>query len=90
MKTFQVSVTVRLQPEVVDPVGATIQTGLRNLGFTTVSGARVGKLVEFRLEAENPDEARERTKEMSDRLLANPVIEDYEVKIAEVSLEGAT
>ena len=88
MNTFQVSVTVRLQPEVVDPVGMTIQSGLRNLGFTTVSGARVGKLVEFRLEAENPDEARALAAEMSDRLLANPVIEDYEIEIAEVTVEG--
>ena len=88
MNTFQVSVTVRLQPEVVDPVGTTIQSGLRNLGFTTVSGARVGKLVEFRLEAENPVEARALAAEMSDRLLANPVIEDYEIEIAEVTVEG--
>ncbi len=89
MKTFHVSVTVRLQPEVVDPVGATIQAGLRNLGFTSVSGARVGKLVEFQLEAESLDEARKRTREISDRLLANPVIEDYEVEVAETSSEGA-
>ena len=89
MKTFQVSVTVRLQPEVVDPVGATIQAGLRNLGYTTVSVARVGKVVEFHLKAGNAEEAREQTQEMSDRLLANPVIEDYEIELAEISSQGA-
>lgn len=87
MKNFRVSVTVRLQPEVVDPVGATIQSGLHSLGFAGVSGARVGKLVEFDLAADSLADARDQTEDMSHRLLANPVIEDYEIALVETAPE---
>ncbi|MDP6350530.1 MAG: phosphoribosylformylglycinamidine synthase subunit PurS [Chloroflexota bacterium] len=83
MNNYRVKVTVRLQPEVVDPVGATVEASLHSLGFEGVSGARVGKVVEFALAAGSLAEAEKDAAAMSEQLLANPVIEDHEIEVTE-------
>lgn len=74
-------VNVRLKREVLDPQGDAVKRALDALGFQGVKGVRVGKLIEIELDpalASAPDlEARLRT--MADEMLANTVIEDYEV-----------
>jgi len=85
MNNYRVRVTVRLQPEVVDPVGATVEASLHNLGFAGVSGARVGKVVEFALAATTLAEAEKSAAAMSEQLLANPVIEDHEIEVTEAA-----
>jgi len=71
----RVQVLVSLKPSLLDSAGRTVAESLHGLGFEEVSGVRVGKLIE--LEVEPYSEAR--VKEMCDRLLANPVIERYEI-----------
>jgi phosphoribosylformylglycinamidine synthase len=66
---------------IADPQGQTIEKALPALGYGEVGEIRVGKRIELVLEAENPEEARRRVLEMCERLLANPVIEAYEVTI---------
>ena len=90
MNTFNVRVIVRLQPEVVDPVGSTIESALKNMGFTTVSGTRVGKVVEFSVEAIDAEEAWHYTKKMSDQLLVNPTIENYHIDLVDLSGKEST
>ena len=90
MSTFNVRVIVRLQPEVVDPVGSTIESGLKNMGFTTISGTRVGKVVEFSVQAMNAEDAWSCTKKMSDQLLVNPTIENYHIDLVDLSGEEST
>jgi phosphoribosylformylglycinamidine synthase len=90
MSTFNVRVIVRLQPEVVDPVGSTIESGLKNMGFSTVSGTRVGKVVEFTVEAIDAEEAWDYTKKMSDQLLVNPTIENYHIDLVDLSGKEST
>ena len=70
---------ITLKPVVNDPQGLVVQSGLHNLGFTAVDNVRVGKYIEFTVDA--PDEASARTSviQMCERLLRNPVIEDYEI-----------
>lgn len=74
-------VAVRLRPDVLDPQGKAIGQALATLGFSGVDNVRQGKLIEFDVAANDAAAAREQVKAMCERLLANPVIEDYEIEI---------
>jgi phosphoribosylformylglycinamidine synthase subunit PurS len=78
--TFTVHLVVTLKPVVNDPQGLAVQSGLHLLGFTDVSGVRVGKFIELTLDAADEATARAQVTEMCEKLLRNPVIEDYEIK----------
>jgi phosphoribosylformylglycinamidine synthase subunit PurS len=78
---FAVRVDVRLRPGIADPEGSTIERALPALGFEGVEGVRVGKTFRFSLEAADEAAARAGAREMADRLLANPVIEDADVAV---------
>lgn len=73
MATIVVSVT--LKPSLLDSAGRTVANALTKLGYEEVHGVRIGKLIE--IEVDKPDESR--VKQMCDKLLANPVIEDYSI-----------
>ncbi|MHB0871439.1 MAG: phosphoribosylformylglycinamidine synthase subunit PurS [Chloroflexota bacterium] len=77
-------VHVTLKPVVLDPQGQAIQGGLRTLGFDTVQSVRAGKYLEVKLEAPNRQEAERLVNEMCVKLLANPVIEEYRLEVAEI------
>jgi phosphoribosylformylglycinamidine synthase subunit PurS len=85
-EVMKATVIVRLKPEVLDPQGDAVRRALDKLGFAEVAGVRVGKLIEIEIDpgtadgASAPDLAR-RLEKMADEMLANPVIEDYEVKV---------
>lgn len=74
MPTVRVYVT--LKPQLLDSAGRTVAGALQKLGYSELEGARIGKLIE--LQVSEVDEARVR--EMCDKLLANPVIEDYRIE----------
>jgi phosphoribosylformylglycinamidine synthase PurS subunit len=76
---YTASVNVMLKDGISDPQGLTIERALPALGYEGVSGVRVGKRIDLEIEASTRDEARSRVEEMCRRLLANPVIESYEV-----------
>jgi phosphoribosylformylglycinamidine synthase len=79
---MKATVIVRLKPEVLDPQGDAVRRALGKLGFEGVKGVRVGKVIEIEIDdaqARAPDLA-VRLARMADEMLANPVIEDYEVK----------
>ena len=76
----RVNVIVRLRNGVLDPQGKTIEHALQSLDFPEVGGVRVGKYIELDIQEPLEGEALEaRVKAMCDKLLANPVIEDYEI-----------
>jgi phosphoribosylformylglycinamidine synthase subunit PurS len=77
---MKVSVLVRPKEGILDPQGAAVEQSLRKLGFE-VAEARVGRLVDVDVDAANPDEARAKVDEMCKQLLANPLIESYEVEV---------
>ncbi len=77
MTTVRVFVT--LKPALLDSAGRTVAGSLQKLGFGEVEDTRIGKMIE--LKVENFDEAR--VKEMCDKRLANPVIEDYRFEVAQ-------
>ena len=76
---FVANVNVMLKEGIADPQGQTIERALPALGFSGVDDVRVGKRIRLAVEAADENEARERVQQMCDRLLANPVIESYEV-----------
>jgi phosphoribosylformylglycinamidine synthase subunit PurS len=78
--TFEV--LVRLKPGLLDPQGKAVEGALPAMGWTNVSDVRVGKHVELVLEAESEDAARAQVDDMAQRLLSNPVIEDFTVLTA--------
>ena len=78
-------VHVVLKPIVNDPQGEAILGGLKSLGFQAVSQVRAGKYLEIQLAAADADQAQRQVDDMCRKLLANPVIEDYRIEIAEVA-----
>lgn len=72
------TVFVRLKSEVLDPQGDAVKRALDKLGFEGVKGVRIGKLIEIDLDG--PAD-KERLAKMADEMLANPVIEDFEVVV---------
>ena len=79
---MKATVLVSLKSEVLDPQGDAVRRALAKLGFEGVKGVRVGKLIEIELdEAAAGGDLRSRLEKMSDEMLANPVIEDFEIKL---------
>ena len=79
--TFELLVEVRLRPGIADPQGATIERALPALGFQGVQGVRVGKAIRFTVDADDAASARAAAEKMTERLLANPVIEEAEITV---------
>jgi phosphoribosylformylglycinamidine synthase PurS subunit len=73
-------VLVRPKAGILDPQGQAVEASLRQLGFA-VGEARVGRLVELDLAGEDPGEARRQVERMCEQLLANPLIESYEIEL---------
>jgi phosphoribosylformylglycinamidine synthase PurS subunit len=74
-----VLVKVMLKPGVLDPQGKAIADALHRLGYESVADVRAGKLFRVEVDTDDPKVAKEAGAQMAGKLLANPVIEDYEV-----------
>ncbi|WP_392349290.1 phosphoribosylformylglycinamidine synthase subunit PurS [Parasynechococcus sp.] len=81
MPRFQARVLVRLRPSVLDPAGEAARAAASRLDVEGITSLRIGKAVEIELDAPDEAEARRRLERLSDRLLANPVIEDWSLEI---------
>jgi phosphoribosylformylglycinamidine synthase len=81
---MKATVLVRPKPGILDPQGQAVESSLRHLGFA-IDSARVGRLVDLDVEATNPTEARAAIERMCEQLLANPLIESYEIEVAGAS-----
>ena len=75
-------ITITLKSGVLDPQGKAIEGALTGLGFTGVENVRQGKYIELDLAETDPAKAEQAVKAMCDRLLANTVIENYQIDIA--------
>lgn len=79
---MKATVLVRLKSEVLDPQGDAVRRALGKLGFEGVKGVRVGKLIEIDMDDTSESSAlRGKLEKMADEMLANPVIEDFEIKL---------
>ena len=77
---MKVSVLVRPKEGILDPQGTAVEQSLRKLGFA-VAEARVGRVVDLDVDASDAADARAKADEMCKQLLANPLIESYEVEV---------
>jgi phosphoribosylformylglycinamidine synthase PurS subunit len=74
-------VYVTLKEGILDPQGKTVLGALKSLGYEEVGDLRIGKYMELALDGEDRDKLEARLLEMCEKLLANPIIEDYRVEV---------
>ena len=77
---MKATVLVRPKPGILDAQGEAVESALGHLGFA-VSEARVGKIVDLEVDAADEGEARTQVEQMCEKLLANPLIESYEIEL---------
>ena len=85
---MKVTVLVRPKEGILDPQGEAVRGSLRSLGFA-VGGARVGRVVDLEIDADTPAAARADVERMCRQLLANPLIESFEIEVARVEPDEA-
>lgn len=78
---LEVEIYITLKKTVSDPQGLTIKHALESLGYQNLEKVRVGRLVTIKLNSKDKEEAKKKVDEMCQKLLANPIIEDYSLKI---------
>lgn len=78
---MRVKIFVSLKPGVLDPQGKALEQSLHSLGYKEVQKVRMGKFLELNLEIESRDNAEARIHEMCEKLLTNPVIEDFKYEV---------
>ena len=83
---MKATVIIRPKTGILDPQGQAVETSLHHLGFE-VSAARVGRVVDVELTADGEADARAQLERMCEQLLANPLIESYEISLREVSTD---
>ncbi len=76
---------IRTRKDILDPQGKAAEQGAKLLGFSNVSKTRIGKYVEFFVNTNDKNLAENEIKEYSEKLLSNPIMEDFEFKIEEVN-----
>jgi phosphoribosylformylglycinamidine synthase subunit PurS len=77
---MKATVLVRPKHGILDPQGQAVESALEHLGFS-VSGARVGKVVDIEVDAADESDARAQVERMCEQLLANPLMESYEIEL---------
>ena len=85
MPRFEAQVEVTHRPGILDPAGATVERALPALGWANVSQVRIGKSIRLVIDAPDEAAATAQVDEMCRRVLTNPVIEDYELHLQELS-----
>ena len=78
---FQAQVIVTLRPSVLDPAGEAARSAASQLGVSGITNLRIGKSIDIELEATNEEEAMKKLELLSDRLLANPVNENWKLNL---------
>jgi len=78
---FKAIVTVMPQKEILDPQGKAVEHALQQIGLKTVENVRIGKNIEFNLEADSETQALETVKNASKSLLANMIMEDFKIEL---------
>lgn len=85
MPAFEARVDITHLPGILDPAGATVERALPALGYGNVSQVRIGKSIHLIIDAPDAATARAQVDEMCRRILANPVIEAYEIGLTELA-----
>ena len=79
--TYNIQIKVMLLKDLLDPQGKAVQAGLKNLGLNGVNDVRIGKHITLQVNANSEEEAKQLADDASKKLLANPVMEFYEIEM---------
>ena len=85
---YKATISITLRPSILDPEGKTVQHALTNLGYDEVAQVRMGKQAEVWIEADDEEEALRLATETCEKLLANPVTENFEIQLEEAAPEA--
>ncbi|PAU94837.1 phosphoribosylformylglycinamidine synthase [Aliifodinibius salipaludis] len=80
---YKATVNITLRKSILDPQGKAAHNALKNLGLKEVDQVRIGKLIELDIDADNKEEAHKVAETACSKLLANEVMEDFEIEIHE-------
>jgi phosphoribosylformylglycinamidine synthase len=83
MKTFKAKIRITLRKDILDVQGKTVEHALHQIRYPMLGNVRIGKYVTLDVDAPNEVEAKKLAEEASEKLIANPIIEDYTVIIEE-------
>lgn len=81
---YKVTVLVNRRRSILDPQGKAIELGAKQLGLTDVINVRVDKKITFQISTEDEATARREAEQLADKLLANPITEDFEVSLEKI------
>ncbi len=81
---YKATVIVKRRPKILDPEGKAVEQGAKLLGFNNVKKTRIGKYIEFFVETNDKTVAEKEVREYSEKLLSNPIMEDFEFTLEEV------
>ena len=82
---FTVEIKVMPLKELLDPQGKAVSDGLRNLGLKNINDVRIGKHINLQIEAATKEDALVIAEDASKKLLANPVMEEYEISVEKLT-----
>ena len=80
---YLAKIKITLRKSILDPQGKAVEHSIQSLGYSNVKDTRIGKFIELKIDASAESEARKVTKEICGKLLANPVMEDYEFELTD-------
>lgn len=86
---YLAKVVIRLRESILDPQGKAVEHSLKSLGYNAILDTRIGKYVELKIAAKSEEQARALVEGACEKLLANPVMEDYSYEVEELKEEPA-
>jgi phosphoribosylformylglycinamidine synthase subunit PurS len=81
---FKAKVIVKRRPSILDPQGVAVEKGAAHLGLSDIKGTRIGKYIEFLVQSNDRKSAEIQVNEYCNKLLSNPIMEDYEYELEEI------
>jgi phosphoribosylformylglycinamidine synthase len=84
---YSAKIRITLRKSILDPQGKAVEHSIQSLGYKNIKDTRIGKFVELKIDASSENEAKNVTDEICSKLLANPVMEDYDFEI--LNMNGA-
>ena len=81
---FKAKVLIKRRPSILDPQGKAVEIGAKHLGLTKVQNTRIGKFIEFDVDVKDKSTAEKEVNIYCNKLLSNPIMEDYEFTLEEV------
>lgn len=81
---YKAKVLIKRRPSILDPQGKAVEKGAEHLGLKNIKNTRIGKYIEFDIDVKDKAEAEKEVKEYCSKLLANPIMEDFDFTLEEV------